>query len=647
MKYRADIDGLRAVAIVLVLVFHTFPHALPGGFIGVDLFFVISGYLISGILLTSGYSGFYRRRIVRIFPALVCALAVTLALGYALLGPTEFASLGRHVQATTTFVQNNRLSGEVGYFDAASEGKPLLHLWSLSVEEQFYIAWPLLLLGLRRWVQPVWVVLAALALSAVYCLVIAQDDPSKAFYRTFSRAWELLAGALCFVALDRWRTRWTGVASLVAGYVAAAGLLATLMVALTYRPDWPHPGPLTAVPVLAALLLIAAGPQAPINRLLSHPWAVYIGKISYPLYLYHWPALVFGYLVFAGEPPVAVKVGGVLLATTLAVLTYHGLERPMQRRAVQARWSVALVLAACGLWAAGGWVHRGDGLPERGIAQHNGGLEAPRHWAGQDLTNGDCNIQEADRAVMPMCASDKREQPTHAVWGDSKGEALYWGLVRASSPGRRWMMIGLYSCAPLLGVERVKSYASVQPESCVASNRAALQALTSNEHVTHVLLTTAARVLMNAEYRVSSTGQALPEAAALGLSHTIVALQAAGKKVALMVDSPDAGSPELCMDRVGHLFDWPIVQQTLHARCGVALSDHLRKTARYRAILEQMRRQHGVLIIDPTNRLCDVQAGRCTVRLGGRLLYGNTDHYSDVGNTLAAQEIIQSLQAAP
>src|SRR5882724_4763933 len=201
-RYRPDVDGLRAIAIIPVLLFHTFPQAAPGGFIGVDIFFVISGFLISGIFFRDfdrhafSLADFYGRRIRRIFPALITVLITCLAVGWFILLPNEYAQLGKHAVASAAFVQNFVLWNEVGYFDTRSILKPLLHIWSLGIEEQFYIVWPLLLwVGWKRKVNLLSLTIAIAIISFAGCILLMRHHPGAAFYLPFTRFWELLSGA--------------------------------------------------------------------------------------------------------------------------------------------------------------------------------------------------------------------------------------------------------------------------------------------------------------------------------------------------------------------------------------------------------------------------------------------------------------------
>jgi peptidoglycan/LPS O-acetylase OafA/YrhL len=331
--YRPDVDGLRAVAVLAVLAFHAFPQIAPGGFAGVDIFFVISGFLISGIILEGlrdgsfGFAEFYWRRVRRIFPALALVLLACLGLGWLALLPHEFAQLGKHVAAGAGFLSNIVLWRESGYFDTAAELKPLLHLWSLGVEEQYYIVWPLLLYLLRHRPGRMLCVIAAItALSFAANLWLTLHKPGAAFFLPVGRFWELLAGSLLAYFLhyrrlsDRLRElkAWIGVAM-----IAAALLLLDAHRAF--------PGAWALLPVVGTALIVCAGPTAWVNRrILSHPALVYVGLISYPLYLWHWPLLAFARIVNDGEPAPALRAGLCVLSMLLAWLTYELVEKKIR-----------------------------------------------------------------------------------------------------------------------------------------------------------------------------------------------------------------------------------------------------------------------------------------------------------------------------
>lgn len=358
-RYRPEIDGLRAVAILSVIGFHAFPEYLRGGFVGVDIFFVISGFLISSIIfgeLESGsfsFARFYGRRVRRIFPALVLVLAFSLAAGWMLLFQNEFRELGKEVAGGASFAANFVLWGESGYFDGPAESKPLLHLWSLGIEEQFYLFWPLAV-WLCWKVRPLRLalIMTALAVSFLLSLNAVVDDATAAFYSPLCRMWELMVGAL--LAWMSQFARSTPSSSAVRHGLSAIGL-AMLAFAVLKTPRAPFfPGWWALPPVAGAALAIAAGPAAWPNRFaLAHPWAVAIGRISYPLYLWHWPLLSFAHIVVQGPLTTGVRVAILGVAMGFAALTYRYLERPIRFGPAPRRKAQGLVVALAALGIAG------------------------------------------------------------------------------------------------------------------------------------------------------------------------------------------------------------------------------------------------------------------------------------------------------
>jgi peptidoglycan/LPS O-acetylase OafA/YrhL len=371
-KYRADIDGLRAVAVLSVLGFHAYPGWVRGGFIGVDIFFVISGFLISTIIfqgLTNGhfsFSDFYARRIRRIFPALATVLLFALIAGWFVLYPDEYRQLGKHVIGGAGFISNFVLWRESGYFDSAAETKPLLHLWSLGIEEQYYIVFPLLAwLAWKRRFNLLTVIVLIATLSFVLNVAYVRKDPVWTFYQPQTRIWELMIGALlALLVLDRSgyiKKVQAGIAGLLTKLIyredaqvhpdavlanakAWLGVLFLTVAMWRITRDSHFPGTWALAPTLGAALLIWAGPQALLNRsVLSNPVLVWIGKISYPLYLWHWVILVYLRILASETPSLAVRTGGLVAAVVLSWLTYRFIEKPLRFGSYIRRKTIGLV----------------------------------------------------------------------------------------------------------------------------------------------------------------------------------------------------------------------------------------------------------------------------------------------------------------
>ena len=451
-RYRADIDGLRAVSILLVVGYHAQSWLVPGGFIGVDIFFVISGFLITGIILTQARAGsfsslqFYARRVRRIFPALIVVLAVSYLIGWFVLLPDGFALLGESTAAGVAFVSNLFQLGQRGYFAPDAAENPLLHLWSLGIEEQFYIFWPLLLvllLGTKR--RRFWMGAIALA-SFGASLVIFLGYKEWSFYSPIPRAWELLAGGILASRLiDKPERRPFPLRDNVA---AALGIAAIAGSAMLLNKESVFPGASALLPVLGAVLIIGA-PNSAVNRfLLANRAMVLIGLISYPLYLWHWPLLSYLAIVRNGVPNVLEVWAAVLVAFVLAWLTFRFVEIPLRRRpnAVPALSFALLAVGIAGFVTA---ANSGFGFrfPEeiRDIA-----MLAPQSNAG---FRDKCFL-EAPGAKLDGNCIEPGDRPLLFLWGDSTAAALYPGLKTAEETiPFRLARFALPGCAPILAAK--------------------------------------------------------------------------------------------------------------------------------------------------------------------------------------------------
>jgi peptidoglycan/LPS O-acetylase OafA/YrhL len=355
-KYRPDIDGLRAIAVGSVVAFHAFPNFFKGGYVGVDIFFVISGYLISGIIVDAverdrfSYLDFYIRRIRRIFPALVIVIAATLVVGWYVLLPDEFERLGKHLAAGAGFATNLVLWSEAGYFDVSSDTKPLLHLWSLAIEEQFYILWPLILgLVWRRKRGLLFATLSIAAISFAYNVISVVHHPVAAFYSPLARFWELMLGGI-LAYLVRQKGEWL---AQFRTQRAAGGLLLIGVSVFALNREFAFPGYWALFPTVGAFLVISAGFTNWISRyVLGNRLMVGVGLISYPLYLWHWPILVFAKIVKGGLLTPTDRVTAIAASVALAFLTYRFVEYPI-RHSSTLRIPQGLAAAMAGAGALG------------------------------------------------------------------------------------------------------------------------------------------------------------------------------------------------------------------------------------------------------------------------------------------------------
>jgi len=500
LEYRADIDGLRAVAVIAVVLYHAFPKLVPGGFVGVDTFFVISGFLITGIIVNGldgpagfSFADFYARRMRRIFPALILVLSFTLAVGVTIFLQPELTSLAKNAIASAFFSANLMLLSEAGYFDLAAHLKPLLHLWSLGIEEQFYLVWPLALwLTPRKWRS----MMVACVITASFALNVAlvRSHPQAAFYLPFTRAWELMLGAsLVGVAIKGERLRE------IAG---ALGVVCGITF-FTYSDRTIFPGWAALVPVVGAGLMILGQGSFFSRIVLSHPLAAAIGRISYPLYLWHWPLLVFPQTYLFRPLTTGESLLAIVIATAFAWLTYRFVERPIR----SGQWGGAKT-ALAGM----------SGVTVAAVLALGMTPQLPKdilalidvHPGSPEWQIGRCMLNEGSKDFAPDCVEQKR--PLMALLGDSTAGALMPGLRELQSRAQFGIaQFTVSSCQPLL-----TATAFGMTESCLGRNREIIDLLAGSHPDV---------VLLHAVWVVSGPDELRPLIAALrsiGVKHIIV-----------------------------------------------------------------------------------------------------------------------------
>ena len=611
--FRSDIQGLRAVAIIAVVLFHAFGDTVPGGFVGVDVFFVISGFLITGILMREidegrfSIAGFYARRIRRLFPALFAMLAATLAAGLVLMAPEPLEALSRSAAWTALFAANIHEYRTNGYFAAAAELRPLLHAWSLGVEEQFYIAFPIFLAVMqswfRRWLRlAVWAgALASLAWSAH----LVGTLPNGAFYLPHSRAFELAIGALLALgAVPR-------VADpRVLELLSLAGLAMIVAAVTLISARTPYPGLAALLPCLGTAMVILAGEQRQtlVARLLAVAPMQFVGAISYSLYLWHWPVLVFARYVVLGELDGAAIAVSLATAFALAWLSYRYLEQPFLRSRLTPRALLAggagivaaTALGALALAGSAGWPQRFD---ERSRALFAAEADAnPRR--------AECHYEDGPTDYGRGCLFGASGAPaTVAVWADSFGAeltvALGEVLAREDLAARQ---LTASSCPPALG------YSPWNKPHCAGHNRAVLRGLLADDRVETVVLF--------ADY----DGYGGDRARILeGLGEAARALHATGKRVVLVypLPRPQFDVPEALGMIAWHGGDPASWGPEPPGEAG-------REVERF---LDALAKQTDAAAIVPARALCS--RSRCdTIGRDGRPLYFDDRHLSLAGARL-------------
>jgi peptidoglycan/LPS O-acetylase OafA/YrhL len=480
-KYRSDIDGLRAIAVLVVVVFHAFPTHVPGGFIGVDIFFVISGFLICTILyenLVAGqfsFADFYARRIRRIFPALILVLAACFGLGWFVLLPDEYAQLGRHMAAGAGFVQNLVLWNEADYFDNIAETKPLLHLWSLGIEEQFYLIWPpILWLAYRFRANLLWMTVGIALASFVANIVWMGVNPTATFYSPLTRFWELLAGAsLAYLYLygaakpgisnpngpnslksSNTPSRLAQIRSLLGLGCLLASL--ALINKSAYFPGW-----WALLPVLGSVLILSAGPTAWVNqKLLSNRYLVWLGLISYPLYLWHWSLLSFARIMASEPPSLMLRTSLVLTSIALAAITYYAIEKPIRFGPHRKAKTLILVILMILIAFVGYNTNQRGGLGFRfkdtiQFSQYKVSENKDAHnrmWRQYTcFLESDQNFSAFDNCDD---VSSNTVKPTMVIWGDSHAASLFPGFQFWYGNEFNVIQRTASLCPPILGYEK-------------------------------------------------------------------------------------------------------------------------------------------------------------------------------------------------
>jgi peptidoglycan/LPS O-acetylase OafA/YrhL len=642
-----DIDGLRAVAVLAIVAYHGFPHWIPGGFVGVDVFFVISGFLITGIIARArdegrfSYLGFYLRRARRIVPAYLVVLAAITALSLWLLLPLRLTWVGGALATAGLFLTNFGFTMSFGYFTPVVQQNPLLHLWSLGVEEQFYLVWPLLLAALslpvlRRARLPIAAVLLVVSLAAAQWLT-AHDGAVWSFFLFPTRAWEFLAGALLALAPGfAPRGPVSGNAAGVAGLALIVGSVALL------NDATPFPG-LSAVPVClgAALVLWSGTGQAPAaTAVLRSSAAVGVGLVSYSLYLWHWPALIFA-REFAQRDLKPLETAAVLaLSAALAVVTWRFVEQPWRRRPAERRGrALALTLSPLLAFVAlGAVIFVTHGLPMR---------LSPAVLQAANIEETDVNPRRRECFTNgnPVAATGCRYGAAAGVkdydvlvWGDSHADAVTPGVVDWAKV-RGWSVREAThgGCPPLVDAR------SMQPKrgelaGCRASTKLVMAEIAADTKLKLIVL--AARwPLYNGDKPYYDTGnppQRVLDAAAPGdrvypldeaLIRTLAAIKASGSKAQVLVLGPVPEltfSPSYCVATARRLgrheygcWDAPAALPLARARPAEA------------AIARALARAPEARTFNPSSRLCTETS--CVTVLKRRLLYFDDDHLSATG----------------
>lgn len=640
--YRPEIDGLRAFAVLSVVAFHAFPTLLKGGFIGVDIFFVISGFLITGHIFEKlgrnqfSLAEFFGRRIRRIFPALILVMACSLAFGWLVLLADEYSQLGKHISSGAAFVINLILLDESGYFDNAASTKPMLHLWSLAVEEQFYIIWPLVLWV--AWKQRLNLLISTIIIAGISFylnLRFVEAYPTEAFFLPIGRFWELLSGSVLAwmllykaeflsefkLKIDRYFTRCFfsgtvgGDGSTFTNLMSLFGLLLLVGSVIFIDERLVFPSQWTLIPVAGALLIIASGSKAWPNRLLlMNPFAIWIGLISYPLYLWHWPLLSFLQIIEGEFPRREMRIAAVLLSIVLAWFTYRFVENPI-RGAGQWRAktiSLLLLMASVGVLAA--LVHSSDGRifsnsPKQMVADT--ALASPKRK--------DCHFpRKNDFESRPVCSYFGRNQSV-AVFGNSHSVELAYGLAEELRGGDVGIVHHTMSgCNHNFGLSNIVESQQI----CALWEAGIVEKLKLDKSVATVVVS----------YRNEAYLKEVP--ARKALATMLNTLSRANKEVILVLQAP--------MPRM-HINSY-IRKYVFSSRASIKGRTRDDWNEIYSAKNDLLKElSNDIKVYDPSDIFCDTQD--CYVIKDGNALFFDDDHMSLEGAAMVAKAVVKLIES--
>ena len=633
VSYRADIDGLRAVAVVPVVLYHAGIAPFSGGFVGVDVFFVISGYLITSLIIRQiergkfSLSDFYLRRIRRIFPALFLMMAICAVAGWILFSPHAYRRLGDSIFATVLFSSNVLFWLQSGYFSTPLEDRPLLHTWSLGVEEQFYVFFPIFVVLVykffpRRLIGLTFALgIASLALN----ILTVKSHPNFAFFLAPTRIWELFIGAL--LAMGALVPPRAGIWSDFAGFVGIALIGCAIF---GFSKETPFPGFAALLPVIGAIAIIWAGTggNGIVTRLLSHPIPVLIGKISYSLYLWHFPLLAFGAYIFVAGLSLTAQFALIALSTVLAFASWRYVEQPVRKgRWVFGKSRSVYGAAAAALVLFGGFglaAHFAHGFPGR---FDNRDLQILASETDINPDRGLCLRTDSGTEISrrPLCKLGLDDAaPEFVVWGDSHAESLRAAFDGAAKKGLRGgIFYGTAGCIPALGIDRNGS-------GCSRANAAILESFLSKPSIHIVVLS--GRWALWAEgvpYKhegghplimTDASGARIDnhKGLAAALERTVAKLVAAGKQVWIVGPIPEIG------------YDVP--RALYFNSLGISRSLDIRPTLKefndregfVLKLIASITKKYQTRVIWPHRYLCDT--GFCQVEKDDRALYIDDHH---------------------
>ncbi|MYM55472.1 acyltransferase family protein [Thalassovita mangrovi] len=646
--YRPEIDGLRAIAVLAVVFYHFGVPGIAGGFVGVDIFFVISGFLIGGLLWSEqdrtgriSLRHFYLRRFKRLAPAFFVMALVVSAVSWKVLLPFEFREFGKSLIAATVYLSNVQFYREAGYFDAAAEEKPLLHTWSLAVEEQFYLFLPLLMLlvGMmgRRGLRALPLLLQGIFLLSLFsCVLLTLSNHTATFFLFPFRAWELLAGVLLAIWGYQTRSDWT-----LHPALSYAGMVLLIGSVLFVQSGPTFPGVWATVPTLGTVLILLNGRQDNwINRALRSGPMVFFGLISYSLYLWHWPVAVFSKYVLEIFSGPMLEAGLIALSILLAMLSWRFVERPTRH----ARWlGLPATLAGVGgvsvlTLAIGAAAFLRDGFPDRFPADIRAHIDASGDFL-QDWSR--CETAESGPlAGVETCAIGPEGAPEVLFWGDSHLRALMDGIgAQAMQSGTPGMIIWHAGCPPVFAVQKRESYATPAMDAeCSADNDRIRRALPGLGVRDVVLIgrwsyyAEGVGVGRDVPNKITLLPEGQPQPGILRdlLQQTVHEIGAyAQVHILRQIPEIERYDSRRTARRLAHGLG-----QDVKETYSIPLSEVAERQASSDPMLRDIARAENATLLDPRPYLCDAE--NCSIWSGGKVVYFDNNHLTNAGAALVA-----------
>ena len=651
LKYNPSIDGLRGIAISLVLLFHIWPEYFSFGYVGVDIFFVLSGYLITQIIYTKLESNsfslkeFYRNRIRRIFPALIVVLLATLIIGYLFMFPSELKQLGQHIKSSAFFYENFRLIGEVGYWDESATLKPLLHFWSLAIEEQFYIFWPLILILLYKVRLNIVLTLSVLFLILFTIPLITEIDK---FYHTLSRAWELALGGLVFIISYKYKN----IFEILNKYKVLIYIGFFISIAISYN-NTSFSTYKTFIIVFFSALLILSLSHDKSKTIFSNGVLVFIGLISFPLYLWHYVLISYTH-IFGFEIDISIGLILISLSIVLSYLTYRYIEIYARAKSSYI-FALSLFVIVLVLGFIGNYISKKDGLSNRTHLKSNENFEKQfirtpaQNDLGISLITKVLGYKPTNDYIKST--SDDMTKKYVLVIGDSHAHTSYFGFAEEMKKyGYETILLANSSCPPYIGGGMGKTISELN--ICKEKIENIYKLINTNLNIEKVILTTRMGYMYDMgfgevdggnkpyNYHFKSFFESKQNYNQKQnffdvVENTFLYFDDNKKiKFYYLMENPELGfSPKNCMIRPFDLFP---------NNCRLTLESYLNRAGEYRDFIYTLSKKYkDINILDPKDMYCDDKY--CYAIRNNKMLYADDDHHSIDGSLEQAKYFINNL----